>query len=54
MLKVLLQASREIQPDVNTNKVYKNITKQELKKNFNFNFLICEEGLLNSPLLLEI
>jgi len=51
---MLLQASREIQPDVNTNKVYKNIMKQELTTNFNFNVIVCEQELLNSPLLLEI
>lgn len=51
---MLLQPSREIQPDEKTNKVNKNIIKQELTTNFNFNFIVYEQGLLNSPLLLEI
>jgi hypothetical protein len=51
---MLLKASKEIQPDVNTNKVYKNIMKQELTTNFNSNVIVCEQGLLNSPLPLQI
>ena len=42
---MLLQVSTEIQPDVNTNKVYKNIIKQELTRNFNFNFLSVNRDL---------